>query len=194
MRRLLAALLAGVFSAALGEAALAFPNEPGGFRGLQWGQEVAAVPELAYTCWQSPAESSVRTFHETFDYKVYERKDDEMRIGSVPLSSVRYLAWQGRLRGVVVTLRSKDKDGLLAILTSRFGKARQERRGGRTVYGWAGDKTTMELAEEHKTVELRLTSSRLAHEERVNRREHAVRHLREKETLDRKAVEQGEGF
>ena len=194
MRRPLVALLAGTMAAALAGAASAFPNEPDGFRGLTWGQEIAAIPDLAYTCWQSPADESIKTFHETLDYRVYERRDDELRIGSVPLTGIRYLAWQGKLTGVIVAFRQSEKDAFLKILTARYGKARQERRAGRTTYAWSGEKTTMELVEEFKMAEFRLRSTQLAREERKARREYSVRRLREKESLDRKAVEQGAGF
>ena len=194
MRKPLVALLAGTMAAALAGAAFAFPNEPDGFRGLTWGQDIAAIPELAYTCWQSPSDASIKTFHETLDYKVYEREDDELRIGSVPLSGIRYLAWQGKLTGVVVALPPGEKDTFLKLLTARYGKARLERRGGRTTHTWSGGKTTMELVDEFKMAEFRLHSTQLAHEERKTRREYSVRRLREKESLDRKAVEQGEGF
>jgi len=180
--------------AALAGAAFAFPNEPDGFRGLTWGQDVAAIPDLAYTCWQSPSDESIKTFHETLDYKVYERRDDELRIGSVLLSAIRYLAWQGKLTGVIVAFPPGEKDNFLKLLTARYGKARLERREGRTTHTWSGGKTTMELIEEFKMAEFRLHSTQLAHEERKTRREYSVRRLREKESLDRKAVEQGEGF
>lgn len=193
MGKKLVALLAGAM-AALAGAAFAFPNEPDGFRGLTWGQDIAAIPDLAYTSWQSPADESIKTFHETLDYKVYERKNDELRIGSVALSGIRYLAWQGKLRGVIVPFPPAEKDDFLKLLTARYGKPRLDRRERRTVYNWSGEKTTMELIEEFKVTEFRMHSTQLAHEERKNRREHAVRRLREKETLDRKAIEQGEGF
>lgn len=194
MNRRLVALLAAAMAAAPAGTGFAFQNEPDGFRGVSWGQEISRVPELAYTCWQASAEESVKAFHESLDYRVYERKDDDLRIGSVALSGIRYLAWQGRLRSVVVTLKPAEKDDLLKILAARYGKARQERRGAQAAQVWSGEKTTMELVDEGKGVELRMVSTRLAQEERKNRREHAVRHMREKEELDRKAIEEGTGF
>lgn len=194
MRTALVSLLAGTIAAALAGAAFAFPNEPDGFRGLAWGQDVAAIPDLGYMCWQSSAEESIKAFRESRDYKVYERKNDELRIGSVALSGIRYFAWQGKLRGVAVAFSPKQKDDFLKLLTARFGKPRVERRERRAVHAWSGDRTTMELVEEYGVAELRLHSTQLAHEERKTRREQTLRHLREKDTLDRKTIEQGEGF
>lgn len=196
MSKRLSAFLAGFALLALAGARPAFPypNEPDGFRGLAWGQDVSNVPGLGYTCWQSPWEESVRKFRDWVDYKVYERRDDELRLGSVPLTTIRYIAWRDRLREVVLVASVKETGDLQRILKARFGPGKAGKMEGRPVVSWQGEKTTIDLLEAERSVELRFISTALAREERKARRDHAMRHVKEKEDLDRKAIEQGAGF
>jgi hypothetical protein len=113
-------------------AALAFENEPAGFRGLVWGDS------LVY------ADSQV---HLTFNRKLGDeyleyRSNDNLKLGRIPLRAVVYEFYHGRFSlGGMVADRGYEKD-LLDTLMGRFGVP-QRHRGDRQEWMWVGNTTSI---------------------------------------------------
>jgi hypothetical protein len=67
-----------------------FQNEPDGFRGIKWGTEFSTLKNMVYK----------GTDESYGGIKLYNKRNDEMNIGSAKLTEVLYGFWQGKFEGV----------------------------------------------------------------------------------------------
>jgi len=66
--------------------ALAFQNEPDGFRGIEWGTDISEWPDMTHV-----------------SENVYQRENDELTIGDANVKKIHYKTYEGRLWGVSIT-------------------------------------------------------------------------------------------
>lgn len=177
--------------------AFAFQNEPDGFRSYKWGQSIDALAEMECKGWLCSELRSIKTVREDFDYKAFEKKGEELRLGSVLLYSIRYYTWQDSLRGVVLSAPSKNRDAILGILNGRFGKGTKEKNASirrEAPVAWEGKKTTIRLQDDGIVCEVIMTSVEIEEKEKAFRRTRSVKRLVEQIALDNAAITKGEGF
>lgn len=87
--------------------ALAFQNEPNGFRGIKWGSNISE-------------HSSEMTLIE--GSKFYMRKNDKMSIGAAKLSAIIYMYYKERFQMVIIQSNGLgNKSNLLKTFRSQFG-------------------------------------------------------------------------
>jgi hypothetical protein len=109
--------------------ALAFDNEPDGFRGVTWGSEFAAN-EKDFTLKEDAGE-----------VQFYLRKEDKMAIGGAELSAVVYSYWRSRFSGVRLgTEGVANKTALIDAFREQFGEPERPNRF-MDRYFWMGGKT-----------------------------------------------------
>lgn len=105
-----------------------FKNEPDGFRGIHWGDTIQSL------------EAKFVHISGRGDYKTYERKNDKLAIGKVPLSKVTYRFFEGRFIEAEISTPqpcSRFKE----IVFTKFGEPKLEL----IFYQWQGRKTGMVL-------------------------------------------------
>lgn len=65
--------------------ALAFQDEPDGFRGIEWGTDISEWPDMTHV-----------------SRNVYQRENDELTIEDASLREIHYKTYEGRLWGVII--------------------------------------------------------------------------------------------
>lgn len=90
--------------------ALAYPNDPTGFRAFSWGETLDQYKDQLTLDHTEDINGGV-------DF--YSRTNDEMVIGAAKLSKVLYGFWQGKL--AMVTISTPNPDELLSVFTVKFG-------------------------------------------------------------------------
>jgi len=66
--------------------ALAFQNEPDGFRGIKWGANIISRSDMS-----------------SFVADMYRRESDWLTIGEASLKQILYVGYKGRLKGVAIS-------------------------------------------------------------------------------------------
>lgn len=197
IRRTGLAVCLGAATLLIGSAVFPFANEPKGFRGFAWGEDVSLAEGMECKGFHCTEFRSLPAVKENIDYKVFERRTDTLRLGSVPLLAIKYYTWRDRLRGVVVTAPSRERDHLLKVLEGRFGKGvavPSKRPPAPATVTWTGNVTGIILSSSVNTVDLEMYSVQIAAEERKARRSETIKILREYEAMDNGAIRAGEGF
>ena len=88
--RLFTFLLVVAMAFGLTGSALAFQNEPPGFRDIQWGTDIATLKE------------EMKLVKDTGDFKDYKRKNDKMELGDAIVDSITYSFYKDRFFRVLV--------------------------------------------------------------------------------------------
>jgi hypothetical protein len=102
-----------VFLALSSLTALAFQNEPDGFRGIKWGTNISELNDMLVV------ESGKDTLY-------YTRKNDKMKIGDVDIDQISYGFYKTRFFVVLVEYRGYASfTKLKKILIDQYGKAEQ---------------------------------------------------------------------
>jgi hypothetical protein len=104
-------LVAGIVAVMLmqlGTDALAFENEPDGFRGIKWG--------TSFSTHGKEMVASRRT--DDGSIKCYLRTGDKLSIGDAKLTSLEYCYWKDQFYRVI--LESKDVRGLIFAFRAKF--------------------------------------------------------------------------
>jgi hypothetical protein len=134
---LLAVLIAGTASAA--RAASSYPNEPTGFRGIEWGTSSDRLPPDLLPDPNGRAPIS-------YDATCYTRAGDRLVLGPVPLSSVDYVIASGRFAGAMLSFSGIPAFRTLKdLLLARFGFPSRRAPSGQDSYTWEGGRTLMHL-------------------------------------------------
>ena len=114
-------------------------SEPDGFRGIKWGADLSKLPEMI-----PDAEWDV--------FKAYIRSGDNLEFGSVELTKIRYVTWQGRFYKVVLKTEKVPEDyfALINVIHEKFGtEVRTQIAGGDGGKGFElciiGNKTTITI-------------------------------------------------
>jgi len=114
---------------ALSVGALAFQNEPEGFRGLLWGDPPAEDMEFLSKLGNSD---------------VYRCVDEKMALGSAQFYLIAYLFWQERFEAVALYFRGEKNHDLLGkICKQRYGEDELQR--GFYEIKWEGSKAFVML-------------------------------------------------
>ncbi len=109
MKAIRGALLIGVF---IGTYAAAFQNEPKGFRGIEWGQDISTVADQ-FSQVGSTGGDDIN----------YVRKDDRLTIGNAELQTLWYRFYKGRLSSVIAASQGiTNRRALLDAFESQFGR------------------------------------------------------------------------
>ncbi len=134
---LLALLIAGTAPAA--RAASSYPNEPAGFRGIEWGTSADRLPPDLRPDPNAKAPIS-------YDATCYTRAGDRLALGPVPLSSVDYVVASGRFAGAMLSFSGIPAFRTLKdLLLGRFGFPSRRAPSGQDAYSWEGGRTLVHL-------------------------------------------------
>ena len=110
-------------------------SEPDGFRGIQWGTDIATLRDRVL----------VMTIDN--DTKRYKRNGDVLRMGEAKLSYIHYEFWKGIFYLVDIGFEGVENwNNLRARMFATFGKGRSESEEGGQLpvrYRWEGEKTTI---------------------------------------------------
>jgi hypothetical protein len=106
--------------------AFAFRNEPLGFRGIRWGTHLILLTDL-------------KLYHdEGIRRKVYERKNDKLKIGEAELEKICYIFDFGRFDSVIIHYASYlNHERLKKTLFEAYGEG-QRPNESREQYYWFG--------------------------------------------------------
>ena len=68
----------------------------------------------------------------------YERPEDELKIGEVPVDSIRYYCAEGKLAEVGVMFQMRDLSSIVATMEAKYGKPQQSL----SYYKWEGERVS----------------------------------------------------
>lgn len=112
-------------------------NDPNGFDGIPWGATLSDKDRFV-------------SFEDTGRFQTYERKDQSPMLGTTPVDSMRFTAFQHKFGRVTVRYSGKDThDAILTYLQSQYGPL--DRTPGQIavgpvkVYAWHGFQTEVTL-------------------------------------------------
>jgi hypothetical protein len=124
-RKAKAIILAGIITL-LASPCLSFQNEPDGFRGIKWAEDISSRNDMAP--YSAGADKSVS----------YTRNGDEVFLGDVMLYSLTYDYWDGKFSGVFMLFRDADRfEKIKGICFERYGKVKMRTRYPEA-YAWEG--------------------------------------------------------
>ena len=90
--------------------AIAFQNEPDGFRGIKWGTNIKNLRDM-------------QLYGDFGDEKFYTRKNDKLKIGEAKLEKITYIFNKGRLGGVMICFTSASNASIIKeTLTQHYGE------------------------------------------------------------------------
>lgn len=138
--------------------ALAYQNEPIGFRGINWGTPVeGAIADLTLE-------------HTEGDTTRYSRAGDQMTIGEAKLRSVWYEFAKGRFSSGVVMSEEGSNRAMIAAFRAQFGQGFKRNRFIDD-YLWSGAQTNIFLScsSVRRTCMAQVSSSVLDAEDRADR-------------------------
>lgn len=124
-RKANAIILAGIITL-FASPCFGFQNEPDGFRGIKWGEDISGRDDMAPH--SAGADKSVS----------YTRTRDEVFLGGVMLFSLTYDYWDGKFSGVFMLFRDADRfEKIKDICFERYGKVKMRARYPEA-YAWEG--------------------------------------------------------
>ena len=137
MKRAMSIVVVLVF-ALCSTVALAYENEPEGFRDIQWGTHVKDLPSMKLLEVRSDPASPLK-------YKVYERKEDNPGVGGFDLKAY-YMFYDDRFFGVTMPMSGgKQKfNKVKEALISRHGEPKIISKKPIEQFEWSG-KTLINL-------------------------------------------------
>lgn len=118
-----------------------FKNEPDGFRGIKWGDDISTLKEMIY----------VKTDPSYGGVKLYSKKGDSLEIGNAKLKFVYYDFWQNKFCGVRISFKGTvNWINLKDIMFEKFGDGAKPNRFMES-YLWDGDRSRISL--EYKKIQ-----------------------------------------
>jgi hypothetical protein len=116
-----------------------FPNEPGGFRGIIWGQSALTVAGLTPLGREDPITTYVR------EYEI-------MKIGTVPLKQITYTFFRDRFYSVMIDFEEYPNFwDLKKQLSTLYGPGEQKASVWRNQWWWYGTNLNIRLNYSHVT-------------------------------------------
>lgn len=110
-----------------------FQNEPDGFRGIKWGEDISDRDDMAPR--SAGADKTVS----------FTRKGDEAFLGGVMLDVLTYEYWDGKFSGVFMLFRDADRFlKMKGICFEKYGKVKRRARYPES-YVWEGKKAVVYL-------------------------------------------------
>lgn len=105
--------------------ALAFQNEPTGFRGLQWGTDIATVKD------------SMSVVEDAGATKYYHRAGDALTLGGATLKEISYGFYKGKLEVVILETAAGSDQALLDAFSAQYGSGQKSNQFMRDIF-WQG--------------------------------------------------------
>lgn len=130
--------LAGLILLALQPAAASdMTNDPGGFLGIRWGNSLAGRSDLQQT-------------YSGKDVADYQLKDGPAVLGTIPVGSVTFTAWQDQFARVTIRYRGDDAhQQVMTYLQEQYGALDrtpgQMVRGLNQQFNWRGQETEINV-------------------------------------------------
>lgn len=105
-----------------------YQNEPDGFRGIRWGQEIGTLKGMQFLLRDKDGLS------------IYIRDNDSMTLGEATLSSVRYLFWQNKFVEAQMSADSDQLGALRNVLFEKYGEGYNHYGPSSSIhdYSWHG--------------------------------------------------------
>jgi hypothetical protein len=134
--RMTSIVVAASLSGLLPAAAVAFQNEPTGFRGIAWGTPLAAVQSQMRPFGATPAGQD----------QAYVRIGDNMTIGGAALEKILYKFHNGGFSEAFIVTRKGpgNATAIIAAFRAQFGEGRRPQRSAED-YIWQGATGTIFL-------------------------------------------------
>lgn len=117
-----------------------------GFSDMKLTSAIAAHPELIYAGLGGDNDPNLR---------YYERRDEALVFDGVPLSSVRYAYYKGKLGSMILQADAKHRSALRKAVLAHYGKPIRWSEA----YEWNGQRATVVLIERDATVSSLLIAS-----------------------------------
>ena len=145
-------------TALLVSTAHAFPNEPTGFRGLEWGDTIAARGD-EFVLRQSSR-----------DTQLFTRKGDKLAIGEAALSDISYAFYRGRFHAAAIKTQGGGNGKALfdAFLTQYGNAATPNRSANRYYWGGATALISLDCMPDYLNCMAVIASKRIADERRAD--------------------------
>jgi len=118
-----------------GGAALAFENEPNGFRGVKAGTDIRHLKQMMLV-------------KDSGDLKAYKKTTEKMSMGEATIDEVRYVFEKGKFNSAIVKFRdSENFNALKEILSATYGGPDFVTRSGTIPlrYAWIGSNVSVVL-------------------------------------------------
>jgi hypothetical protein len=105
-----------------------YQNEPEGFRGIKWGQNIAETKNMRLISRNNKGLST------------YSRSEDILSFGEAKLIRVRYLFWQKKFFEAQMSAAPDQLQALKKVLNEKYGKGRNPNGTLSTIhdYFWHG--------------------------------------------------------
>ena len=118
---------------AVSTSANAFKNEPVGFRGLSWGDDILLYQE------------QMQLATEGKEIKIYTRNDDSMKIGGADIKMIGYVFRDDKFESVIITTEGvSNYSSIREAFESQFGRPEKPNRYI-DEYWWKGKTATIFL-------------------------------------------------
>lgn len=115
----------------------AFQNEPDGFRDIKCGQGIESLKNIVLTLDISDGKP--------VGDKFYKRKNDVLKLGEAQLESLRYVFWNDKFSGILITAKGYTNwRALKDVVFEKFGEGEKPNRFIEK-YSWIGDKGGVDL-------------------------------------------------
>lgn len=115
-----------------------FQNEPEGFRGIKWGQNIGDLKKMRLVSKNNKGLS------------IYSRSDDLLSLGEAKLTRVRYLFWQKKFFEAQMSAAPDQLQALKKVLNEKYGEGHNSSGPLSTIhdYSWSGPVAIVRL---HRT-------------------------------------------
>lgn len=134
----------------------AYQNEPEGFRGIKWGENVSNVHGLSQL---------EKRGHKA----VYSRQNDKMKLGNVDLQIIGYVFYNSKFYSVTILFTGESSAvALKEMLVKKHGNP-QSQKDLQKYWSWHGDKTIIGLRYRNGSGELVYIFVPIYEEERRDR-------------------------
>lgn len=113
-----------------------FQNEPEGFRGITWGQNVGEIKKMSLVSRDNKGLS------------IYGRSDDVLSLGEAKLKRVRYLFWQNKFLEAQMSAAPDQLQALKKTLNTQYGEGHNPHGPSSTSHdiAWSGPYAVIRLS------------------------------------------------
>lgn len=137
LRKLGTLIFLVILSVCVAIPAVAFQNEPDGFRGIKWGTNISELPDMSLS-------------EDRGDSKFYLRKGDKLKIGDADIDRISYGFYKGRFNRLFIIYKgSLNFTKLRDTFFAQYGQGSKPNRFMEQYY-WVGE--TVSIAFEHSEI------------------------------------------
>jgi len=136
-RRLGRGIFLLIISVCVAIPAVAFQNEPDGFRGIKWGTNISELPDMSLS-------------EDYGNSKFYFRKGDKLKIGDADIDRIGYGFYKGRFNKLFIIYKgSLNFTKLKDTFFDQYGQGSKPNRFMEQYY-WVGE--TVSISFEHSEI------------------------------------------